>query len=158
MPYGVAVDDRPPERRSKAATNDAADHRKALLLIGSILGTVLMLVVLGTTVLRPIIMEQRERTLIRITNEQLDMLAGMVDRIYIDRGELIISMDVLLLEEQLETSDGRDLWGTRFVLSTEPAGEEDRTLLVIRSAGPDRSFDTADDLVIERLLSAPQIP
>ena len=158
VPFGVAIDDRPVAKPSRAATNDAADRRRAFILIGSILCAVLLLIVLGQTVLKPYIVAQRERTLIRITSDQLEVLASLVDREYRDRGVLILSMQELLLDEQLETSDGRDLWGSPFALSTEDAGEDGRSLLIVRSAGPDREFGTSDDLVHERLLSPPSYP
>lgn len=158
VPLGTAIDDRPVVKPSRAAKNDAADRRRAFILIGSILCGVLLLVVLGQTVLRPYIVAQRERTLIRITSDQLEVLATLVDREYRERGVLILNMQELLLDEQLETSDGRDLWGTPFALSTEDAGDDGRSLVVVRSAGPDREFGTPDDLVFERLLSQPELP
>jgi len=158
VPLGVAVDDRPVPKPSRAATNDAADRRRAFLLIGSILCGVLLLTVLGQTVLRPFIGAQRERTLIRITSDQLEVLAALVDREYQQRGVLILNMQDLLLDDQLETSDGRDLWGTPFALGTEDAGDDGRYLVVVRSAGPDREFGTSDDLAYERLLSRPEYP
>jgi len=155
VPLGVAVDDRPTRKPSRAATNDREDRIRALMLIGAILSGVLLMVVLGSTVLRPLISNQRQLTLVRITSEQVELLAEIAEEHYQTYGVIPTAVSELLKDERLETTDGRDLWGTGFVLHTEQLESGGGTQLFVTSAGPDKEFGTDDDLVADRVLGVP---
>ncbi|MFG0293443.1 MAG: hypothetical protein ACF8MJ_09865 [Phycisphaerales bacterium JB050] len=148
VPLGVARDDAPPPKPSRAATNDAEDRRKALILIGVLLGVVLLLVILGNTVLRPAILAQRERMLIRVTQDQTQEFVDLAQRYYLSKGRAPGGFDDLSDIERLETSKGIDLWGNPFVFSTVDRETGERTIL-IRSAGPDGEFETNDDITAQ---------
>jgi hypothetical protein len=151
VPLGVAVNDRPPRKPNRAATNDAEDRRRALILIGILIGSVLLLVVLGNTVLRPAIVSQRERMLIDITREQVDELATLSQNFYDREGFVPTVFGDLQDIERLETADGRDLWGNPFAFVAGQA-DDGTSMIRIRSAGPDGEFETDDDIVTERRL------
>jgi len=155
VPLGVAVDDRPAAKPSRAATNDRADRTRAFMLIGGILALVVLLVILGNTALRPLISNQRNLTLERITAEQVDLLATIAGEHYLANGTIPTTVEELLDDERLETSDGRDLWGTPFVMHTQDLQCGDGVRLIVTSAGPDLEFGTPDDLVAERVLGIP---
>ncbi len=152
VPLGVAVDDRPPQKPSRAATNDADDRRRALLLIGAMIGAVLLLVILGNTVLRPAIVGQRERILIRVTQDQAEEFVELAQRFYQRRGFTPTGFEELRDEERLETSKGVDLWGNPFLFVTIDLETGEQAVLV-RSAGPDGEFETDDDISAEGVLS-----
>lgn len=154
VPLGQAVDDRPAPRRSRAATNDAGDRKRALLLIGSLLMGVLLVVILGNTVLKPLIVDRRERTMIRITGDQVRALAEIAADRYLATGFVPAGFSDLRGDDRLETSDGSDLWGTPFTISRGGGSGSGEFRIVVRSAGPDREFQTEDDLVAERVLDS----
>lgn len=155
VPLGVAVDDRPATKPSRAATNNREDRTRAFLLIGGILSGVLLLVLLGNTVLRPMIVNQRQATLERITSDQVQLLATIAEAYYVTEGTMPTAVSELLDDERMETSDGRDLWGTPFGIRTEPLDAGMGTRLILTSAGPDQEFGTNDDLSAERVLGVP---
>ncbi|MFU8829485.1 MAG: hypothetical protein ACNA8P_08645 [Phycisphaerales bacterium] len=152
VPLGLAIDDRPERRRSRAATNDAADRRKAFLLIGGILILVLVLVLIGSTVLAPWIRTQREQTVIRVTQDQVETLADLAEERFLATGGIVRSFDELRDDKVLETSKGTDLWGHPFRISSEPGPDPSMVVLIVASAGPDGQLGTSDDIVAERVL------
>lgn len=145
VPYGTAIDQRPAVKRSRAATNDASDRSRAFLLIAGILGVVLLAVILGHTVLRPWILAVRERTAIRITQEQAELLGELARSRYRATGVIIDSYEQVREEKILETFKGRDLWGNGFRLLHE-WDEAGRVVFRVLSAGPDGEFETDDDI------------
>lgn len=146
VPLGVALDDAPLPKPSRAATNDAEDRRRALILIGILLGVVLLLVILGNTVLRPVIMAQRERMLIRVVQDQAQEFVELARQYNLSEGRPPRGFEDLSDFERLETSKGVDLWGNPFVFSS-PVNESGGRDILIRSAGPDGEFETEDDII-----------
>jgi len=149
VPLGVAIDDRPDKARKPGAANDADDRRRALMIIGGILAGVLLVVILGNTVLRPFIVAQHESMLIGVTERQVDDLADLAAEYQREAGVAPSGFADLASLERLETSQGRDQWGTGFVFDSRSEPDGARTLSV-RSAGPDTEFGTEDDIVAER--------
>ena len=152
VPLGVAVDDRPARTPKPGASNDADDRRRAFVIIGAILGGVLLVVILGNTVLRPFIVSQHEKMLIGVTERQVEELADLAVEFQREQGVAPTGYADLASLERLETSKGRDQWGTGFGFEAR-TGPEGGRVLTVRSAGPDAEFDTDDDIEAERVLS-----
>lgn len=69
----------------------------------------------------------------------------------IDHGRCPSTRDELTREHYLWSGNVRDPWGTgvAFLCASSP----DDTVVSVRSAGPDRTFDTADDIVADDISS-----